>query len=329
MARPEDSDSNAVFAALNLYRQMELEGRRPEIAVVGGHPTNTLMAQNLIRKRVADIVNNGGPYEFYIVSDGLDELLMAEVLRDLGPVAGIRRVVVEQSLGIEGSYVLLARYIKKALNDPKYSRYFVGVPGVLLTLFGILTIFGYLLLSLKVIAAILGIFMIIKGFNLEDLTWRAISGAATRLREGGPLQISGIALLAITLMLSIYYFILTVYTTNPIYVKVGDVVSYPLTAVIIGIMLYILITDVIFKLSRHSFDLKHEAETLVTLLFLTLGLYYLGQALASTPIPSVTLVSVVSSYIYRVLVGSGFVTLVLIGASIAAIIEIYYRATQG
>ena len=326
--RPEDADSNAMFVGLKMYRELKDEGLDPEILVVGGHPTNSLRAQDLIKRRVLEAIkDDNSSYELYIVSDGMDELLMAEVLRDVGPIAGVRRVVVEQSLGVEGSYILLARYVRKALNDPRYSRYFLGVPGALLLVFGVITMLGYLYLALKTIAALLGLFLVIKGFDLEDKTLAALKRAATEVRESGPFQLAGLGFLALTAALSSYYFYVLATSPAPLNVKVGQSISYPLTAIIVGIMVYIVIGSVLNKMSRRRFDLWHEAELLVVLLSLVVGFYSIGHAIATIPPPS-SLYSVTASYIYSILIGSGFLTYVIVGAALASIIEIYRRARR-
>ncbi|MGC9072412.1 MAG: DUF373 family protein, partial [Acidilobus sp.] len=310
MARPEDADSNSIFVGLNLYRKLEEEGRDPDIIIVGGHPSSSLLAQDLIKKRVKEVIQGSNDsYELYIVSDGLDELLMAEVLRDVGPIAGVKRVVVEQSLGVEESYVLLARYLRKALNDPRYSKYFLGVPGVLLFVFGILTIFGYLMLSLKVIAALLGLFMILKGFNVEDAAWRAARSVAVRLRESSPLQLAGLGVLAVTVLASAYSIYFTARSLAPLPVKVGVVISIDLTVLMIGVTMYILIAEVFFKLSHRDFGLWREAEVLVTLIMMAVGFYFLGNTISSTQFPS----AITSSYVYQIVIGSGFLFYAVLG----------------
>ena len=321
--RPEDADTNAIFAGLNLYRQLEREGRSPEIMIVGGHPRGGLIAQDLVKRRVKEAAD-GNDYELYLVSDGLDEILMAEVLRDVGPIAGVKRVIVEQSLGVEGGYVLLARYIRKALNDPKYSRYFLGVPGVLLLVFGVLTIFGYLILSLKIMAALLGLFLVLKGFNVEDVAWRAARSAAVRIKESSPLQLVGIGILAVTLIIALYGMYFTLRSPMELSVKAGNIVSFDLTLIIIGVVMYVMVSEVFFKLSRRDFSLWRETEAVLALIFMAVSLYVLGNAMSSLSAPLV----LTSSYVYQLVIGSGFLLYAVVGAASAALLEILRRVRE-
>ncbi|MCX8196218.1 MAG: DUF373 family protein, partial [Acidilobaceae archaeon] len=103
--RPEDADLNAIFSGLSLYRKLKSQGLEPEIAIVGGSKKDVVDAQIKVRERVKKVLERlEGGRELYIVGDGLDEVLVAEVLGDLAPVAAVKRVVVEQQESIETSY---------------------------------------------------------------------------------------------------------------------------------------------------------------------------------------------------------------------------------
>ncbi|MEM4512824.1 MAG: DUF373 family protein, partial [Acidilobaceae archaeon] len=115
-ARPEDADLNAIFYGLSLYWRFRERKLDPEIAIVGGHRSDEVEAQLRLKERVKKLVEElGGNVELYIVGDGLDEVMIGEILSDIAPIAVSKRIVVEQHPGIETSYVLLSRYIRKAV----------------------------------------------------------------------------------------------------------------------------------------------------------------------------------------------------------------------
>jgi len=167
--KPEDADSNALFSGLNLYLRLVDEGEEPEIVVVAGHKTDLLEAQRRIREQLSEVLGYLGVEKavFYIVTDSEYDLMVVEAIRDLGSVGGIKRVLVEQHLGIEGGYLLMLRYLKKALVDPRFSRYTLGIPGVIISVGAALSLMGYGALAIKLSGVILGLFMIVRGFNLE------------------------------------------------------------------------------------------------------------------------------------------------------------------
>ena len=78
-------------------------------------------------------------------------------------------------ISVEQTYIMLWRYVKKILEEPRLSRVAIGYPGFLLVLIGVMAIFNLLQQALLIALIFLGIIMIIRGFNLEDVfidMWR-------------------------------------------------------------------------------------------------------------------------------------------------------------
>ncbi|AFZ71094.1 putative membrane protein [Caldisphaera lagunensis DSM 15908] len=326
--RPEDADTNAIFAGLNLYESMKNSSKEPDIAIVGGHPTNTLLAQMFVKDRVKQLIDKiGNNVELYLVSDGTDELLIAEVLRELAPIAGLKRVIVEQHLGVEGSYFLLARYIRKAINDPRYSKYFLGIPGVLIALFGILSIFGYIILALKVILAIAGIFLILKGFNIENKSYNAMRSLANYLRETSHFQIAGLGILAVTILASIvagYYSFVT--RPKNLIILIGSVSANSLPILLAGFTLYIVVARIFYKVTKSNLYIFKEIASIAVIVSLAFAFSQLGLSLETY---GLSLNLITASDIINIFIGSGFLLYSVAGAGVAALIELvdylYFR----
>jgi putative membrane protein len=103
--RPEDADLNAIFTGLSLYRKLKSRGRDVDVVIVGGDRRDIVEAQVRVKERVREVVKSYDvPVELYIVGDGLDEIMVAEVLGDVAPIAAVKRVIVEQHAGVETSY---------------------------------------------------------------------------------------------------------------------------------------------------------------------------------------------------------------------------------
>ncbi|MGC8620352.1 MAG: DUF373 family protein [Caldisphaera sp.] len=319
--RPEDADTNAIFAGLNLYESLKSLSNDPEIAIIGGHPTNSMLAQTIIKDRTKQILDRleNKNVELYLVSDGTDELLVAEVLRDLAPVAGLKRVIVEQHLGVEGSYFLLARYLRKAIDDPRYSKYFLGVPGVLIALFGILSVFGYIYFALKIVLAVAGVFLIIKGFNIENRTFLALKNFANYIRETSHFQVAGLGLLLVSLFASIFAGYYSVINKSLLIVRTGSILENSFPVLFIGFILYIVIARIFYKVTRSNFNILRETAQIVVLISLAFSFYQLGLSLINIG-PKL---SVITGYdIVAIFIGSGFLLYVVMGAGIASLIEL-------
>jgi len=320
--RPEDADLNAMFAGLELYNRFRSEGRDPEIVVVGGHEIDSLEAQRRIKESIREVVSRiGEPVEFYIVSDGEDEMAVAEVLHDLGEIGGFRRVVVEQHLGIEGNYLLLFKYLKKAVQDPKYARYFVGVPGIALFLIALLAILDIAYLALEVLAVIIGMMMFIRGFNLEEPLENWIRNIIAGIKESPHFNIAGILTLLVFVSAGLYAGY-TVYTEAREFstLVIGEIMRTTIPLVGAGIVSYVLISRLFSKASKGDIDLLRDVEIMIVVAAVSLGFFNLGTYIkvhfagetpAAIPLTAFT--------------ESGFIQYVIIGTGLAALIEVIRR----
>jgi putative membrane protein len=111
----------------------------------------------------------------------------------------VKTVVIEQSRSVEQTYILIWRYIRKILEEPRLSRLAIGYPGFLLVLIGIMALFNLLQQALLIAIIFLGLVMIVRGFNLEDIfitMWK-------RNPSGTLLTAMGFVVLAIAIMLTI------------------------------------------------------------------------------------------------------------------------------
>jgi len=329
--RPEDSDTNAIFAGLNLYENLKTTSNDPEIAIVGGHATNNMLAQILIKDRVKQLLEKIGnkDVEFYLVSDGTDELLVAEVLRELAPIAGLRRVIVEQHLGVEGSYFLLARYIRKAIDDPKYSKYFLGIPGILIALFGILSVFGYIFLALKIILAVLGVFLILKGFNVEDRAYSLLTRFAKYLRETSHFQIAGIGILGVTILASVLAGYYSAISKENLIIFSGSIIANSIPILLAGFTLYIVVSRIFYKVTKSNLNILKETASIAIIISLAFAFAQLGVTLENY---GLKVGIITGSEIINLFIGSGFLLYSVAGAGVAALIELadylYFRRSK-
>jgi len=321
LKRPEDADVNAMLAGLSLYREMREKGLDPEIIVVGGHPYDNLEAQRNIKKRVREVVEDiGGPVEFYIVSDGEDEFVVAELLHDLGEIGGFKRVVVEQHLGIEGGYILVLRYLRKAINDPRYSRYLVGVPGIGLLLLAFTAMMDVASIALELLALLLGAAMVVHGFRLEPYLEAWARRLAESVRENPYFTTAGIMVLLLFTAAGVYS-AYEAYSAAGLSARaLGSVMKTSVPLIGAGVASYLLISRIFHKASMGDLSIVREVEAMIVTVFVTIAFYNLGSYLEGVQegeaIP-------LSAFLQ-----SGFIQYVIIGTGLAAIIEILWRGTR-
>ena len=165
--RPEDADTNAIFSALKLARELSSEGKKCEVALIAGDPVDDVKAGNRIRDQLKRLLQVYDATGVIVVSDGADDELVLPVIQSLVPIVGIKRVVVEQLRGVEETYVLIGRYLKKIFEEPRFARIFLGVPGILLIILGILSQLNLLELAATATLLILGATMVVRGFSID------------------------------------------------------------------------------------------------------------------------------------------------------------------
>ncbi len=320
LKRPEDADVNAMLAGLSLYKSMRDKGLDPEIVVVGGHPVDSIEAQRNIKESLRRVVEDiGKPVEFYIVSDGEDEFVVSELLHDLGEIGGFRRVVVEQHLGIEGSYILILRYLRKAVNDPRYSKYLVGVPGFGILLLGLMAALDVASKAVEILATLLGIVMIIRGFNLEGPLEAELRRLAASIRENPHFGAVGIMMLLLFAAAGGYaaYEAYKAHGASTVALAQAMKNSTPLLGA--GIVSYLLITRIFHKASRGDLSIIRELEAMIVTVFVAAAFYNLGDFVLAASQGGEAAIPLSAFF------QSGFVQYVIMGTGLAALLELFRR----
>ncbi len=171
---PEDADSNSIFAAIKTYEDLISKGYQAEVITVAGVKDRGVQADEKIlaeTKKVLEIFPANGAV---IVSDGEDDESVIPVIQNVLPVVSVQRVVMKVSRSVEYSYAVFGKYLKMLAYDSKYSKFFLGVPGILLLIGGVATVFGYTAEIFAVLVSILGGAFLIRGFDL-DRVWSSWS----------------------------------------------------------------------------------------------------------------------------------------------------------
>ncbi len=164
---PEDADANAIFGAVKIYQDLLSKGYDAEVALVAGKMNRGIAADEKIGFEIQSILDIYAADGAVIVSDGEDDETILPVIHTILPIISVQRVIIRHSRSVEYSYAILGRYIKMLVYDPRYSKFFLGVPGALLVVAGISTIFGLTKEAVALVLSILGIAFIIRAFDLD------------------------------------------------------------------------------------------------------------------------------------------------------------------
>ena len=167
---PEDADSNSIFAAVKTYEDLVSKGYQAEVIVVSGTEDKGVEADEKIVLQVKSVMEKYAANGAVIVSDGEDDESVIPIIQNVLPIVSVRRVVMRVSRSVEYSYAVFGRYLKAIAFDSKYSKFFLGVPGILLLIGGIATVLGLTREIFAILVSILGGAFLIRAFDV-DRAW--------------------------------------------------------------------------------------------------------------------------------------------------------------
>jgi len=167
---PEDADSNSIFAAIKTYEDLISKGYKVEVITVAGVKNRGVQADEKILAETRKVLEKFAANGAVIVSDGEDDESVIPVIQNVLPVVSVQRVVMKVSRSVEYSYAVFGKYLKMIAYDSRYSKFFLGVPGILLLIGGIGTIFDFTAEIFAVLVSILGAAFLIRAFDI-DRAW--------------------------------------------------------------------------------------------------------------------------------------------------------------
>jgi putative membrane protein len=166
---PEDADSNSIFAAIKTYEDLISKGYKAEVITVAGVKSKGVQADEKILEETKKALEKFSANGAVIVSDGEDDESVVPVIQNILPVVSVQRVVMKVSRSVEYSYAVFGKYLKMLAYDAKYSKFFLGVPGILLLIGGVATVVGYTTEITAVLASILGGAFLIRAFDIDKV----------------------------------------------------------------------------------------------------------------------------------------------------------------
>jgi len=167
---PEDADSNSIFFAVKTYEDLVSKGYEAQVITVTGVENRGVQADEKVASEIKSVLKKFSANGAVIVSDGEDDEMVIPVIQSVIPVISVQRVVMQVSRTIEHSYAVFGKFLKLVMYNPKYSKFFLGVPGILLLIGGIGAVTGYNAEIFAVLVTILGGAFLIRAFDI-DKAW--------------------------------------------------------------------------------------------------------------------------------------------------------------
>jgi len=173
---PEEADANAMFEAIRIFDRLKSESREHEsfeVATISGSEIGGVGADRKIVSELNEVLKKFPATEVILVTDGFTDEMVLPLIESRIPVSSVRRVVIKHSESIEETAALFTRYLRMIWENPKYSRIFLGLPGILLVLLGFLWVFNLLTYFWIAFLLVLGFIFLIKGFGVDRLAKKA------------------------------------------------------------------------------------------------------------------------------------------------------------
>ena len=193
---PEEPDANAMFEAIRVFDRLKTEGKPHEdfqIATISGSEFGDVSADRKLVAELNEVLASFRANEVVLVTDGYQDELVLPLIESRVAVSSVRRIVIKHSKSIEETAAVFSRYFKMVVEDPRYSRPLLGIPGILLIVLVVLSFYNLLALTWLVFLVILGGALFIKGFGVD----RAVKGTVKWVRNYEPppvpVQISSFA----------------------------------------------------------------------------------------------------------------------------------------
>jgi putative membrane protein len=176
LADPEEADANAIFASVRKYDELVAKGSQCEVAIVCGEANGGFEADRRVAKEVLSVVNVAKCSGVVLVSDGGEDEQVIPIIQSMKPIVSVQRVAVKHSHTVEETYQVLGRYLRMLIFDPRYSKWALGVPGVIFILAGILIVAHQVFEAELLTLLIVGGAFFVRGFNVD----RTVAGLLQR-----------------------------------------------------------------------------------------------------------------------------------------------------
>jgi putative membrane protein len=168
----EEPDSNAIFKAIRIYDNLKVDSTDKkygecQVATIAGSELSDVNADKKLVAELNDVLKTFPATEVILVTDGFADEAILPLIQSRVPVTSVQRITVRHSKSIEETVWLFSRYLKILVENPKYSRYALGLPGILLMVLGVLSALNLLVYAWIAFLVVFGIFLFIKGFMLD------------------------------------------------------------------------------------------------------------------------------------------------------------------
>lgn len=281
IADPEDSDLNALFAAVSVCLEIQEDGHEADVALICGDEKVGHRSDLALVAQLEEVLDEIQPDSVVLVGDGAEDEYIYPIISSRAHVDSVRKVYVKQSPGIEGSFYI----ITKMLSDPGKRKRFLVPLGFIIVLLSLFFIMPALLVyssdhDINTLASMsgslafffIGFVLILYGYNVSELYQEfrknlisSLAGDTTRLLF---LCVS----LSIVLLMAVWNYV----EVNGLYItSVFQWILYYFTSLVWPILIAIMV----YVVGQIIQDYQTSKTVKLSLVFGCIGIVNLGLVL--------------------------------------------------
>ena len=169
MKDPEDTDGNAMFMAVNIFDEMQKKKSEVQVVTITGDERLGYDADKKVTQQLEKVLAEFPAESCIFVSDGADDDEVLPLISSRVKINSKKTVVMRQAKELEKTYLV----VLNKLREPYYARLFFGVPAMIILAFFASEAMGF---GWKPIIVVLGLYLLIKGFGVEESLIAATKG---------------------------------------------------------------------------------------------------------------------------------------------------------
>jgi len=192
IADPEDSDINALYAAVNIYMEIKEEGNTEvEVALIGGNEKVGHKSDAAVVDELVQVLHTVSPDRVILVGDGAEDEYVYPIISSRVPIDSVKKVYVKQAPGLEGTVYI----ISKMLEDPGKRKRFLAPLGLIIVLISLVYMapplinymnndFTFSSITTSFVVFLVGILIMLYGYNVQELLSIWSKNMRTRIKSG-------------------------------------------------------------------------------------------------------------------------------------------------
>ena len=180
LADPEDSSVNSLLETLRVARDLRDDDEEAVVAVVSGASDSVVGADRAVALQLDDLIAEYDLDRAVVVIDSAEDERLVPVVESRLNVDSVDRVVVRQARDIESTYYLL----KQFLADEELRQTILVPVGLAFVAFPALALMYSPAIGAATITAVIGTFLLYKGFSIDDVLTDAASQTRDALYSG-------------------------------------------------------------------------------------------------------------------------------------------------